>query len=179
GARLIVASQEIVADGTQLLATLTDSKTTVMQATPATWKLLIAADWQGNEQLKVLCGGEALPSQLASELLERCESLWNMYGPTETTIWSAVSEIKTDSQLISIGNGIANTQLYILDQSSQLVPVGVVGELCIGGMGLARGYFERPELNKEKFIYNPFSEEESRIYRTGDLARYLPNGEIE
>ncbi|MEL4898615.1 amino acid adenylation domain-containing protein [Crocosphaera sp. Alani8] len=180
GAHLVIAPQEIVADGKQLLAKLTDSKTTVMQATPATWKLLIAAGWQGNDKLKILCGGEALPPQLARELLPRSGSLWNMYGPTETTIWSAVSQIKSDSELIPIGHGIANTQLYILDQSNQPVPVGVVGELCIGGVGLARGYLNRPELTQEKFIQNPFNnQKESRIYRTGDLARYLGNGDIE
>ena len=179
GARLVVASQEIVADGIQLSAKLTDSKATVMQATPATWKLLVAAGWDGNPQLKILCGGEALPSNLASQLLQRCDCLWNMYGPTETTIWSAASQIKTDSKIIPISHPIANTQLYIIDQYSQLVPVGVAGELCIGGEGLARGYFHRPDLSAEKFIPNPFSTEATRLYKTGDLARYLPCGDIE
>ncbi|MEM8777888.1 MAG: amino acid adenylation domain-containing protein, partial [Cyanobacteria bacterium P01_G01_bin.49] len=180
GGRLVVASQKIIADGTQLLAKLKDSKATVMQATPITWRLLLAAGWQGNPQLKILCGGEALPIDLASTLLERCACLWNMYGPTETTIWSAVSKIKTDNKLIPIGHGIANTQFYILDQYNQLVPVGVAGELCIGGQGLARGYFQRTDLSAEKFIPNldpKFPGE--RLYKTGDLARWLPNGDIE
>ena len=177
GARLVVASQEIISDGIQLSALLTDSQATVMQATPATWQLLLASGWNGNNQLKVLCGGEALPPQLANQLLDRCDSLWNMYGPTETTIWSATSEIKSDSKIIPIGRPIANTQLYILDQYSQLVPVGVAGELCIGGKGLARGYFHRSDITAEKFVPNPFDSE--RLYKTGDLARYLPNGEIE
>ncbi len=179
GARLVVASQGIVSDGMQLSALLIDSKATVMQATPATWQLLLAASWDGNPQLKILCGGEALPANLASQLLQRCDCLWNMYGPTETTIWSAASEIKTDSKTIPISNPIANTQLYILDQYSQLVPVGVTGELCIGGEGLARDYFKRPDLSAEKFIPNPFSTEATRLYKTGDLARYLPSGDIE
>ncbi len=179
GARLVVASREMTLDGTQLLAKLIDSKATVMQATPATWQLLVLAGWDGNPQLKILCGGEALPGHLANKLLERCNSLWNMYGPTETTIWSAASQIKTDSQIIPISNPIANTQLYILDQYSQLVPVGIAGELCIGGEGLARGYFNRPDLSAEKFIPNPFSTETTRLYKTGDLARYLPSGDIE
>jgi amino acid adenylation domain-containing protein len=179
GARLVIASREIALDGTQLSAKLIDSKATVMQATPATWQLLITAGWSGNEQLKILCGGEALPAHLASQLLHRCASLWNMYGPTETTIWSAASQIKTDGKIVPISQAIANTQLYILDQYSQLVPVGVAGELHIGGEGLARGYFNRPDLTAEKFIPNPFSKKATRLYKTGDLARYFPNGEIE
>ncbi|MCC5666144.1 amino acid adenylation domain-containing protein [Nostoc sp. CHAB 5784] len=179
GARLVIASREIASDGTQLSAKLIDSKATVMQATPATWQLLLTAGWSGNHQLKILCGGEALPAHLANQLLHRCASLWNMYGLTETTIWSAASQIKTDGKIVPISHPIANTQLYILDQHSQLVPIGVAGELHIGGDGVARGYFKRPDLTAEKFIPNPFSKETTRLYKTGDLARYLPNGEIE
>ncbi|MBW4506976.1 MAG: amino acid adenylation domain-containing protein [Scytonematopsis contorta HA4267-MV1] len=180
GARLEVTSREIASDGTQLSAKLIDSKATVMQATPATWQLLLTAGWAGNNQLKILCGGEALPVQLADELLPRCNSLWNMYGPTETTIWSAASQIRQSSKLVPISCPIANTQLYILDKHSQLVPVGVAGELHIGGEGLARGYLDRPDLTAKKFIPNPFScKPASRLYKTGDLARYLPSGEIE
>ena len=179
GARLVVASREVASDGIQLSAKIIDSKATVMQGTPATWQLLLAAGWDGNHQLKILCGGEALPNNLASKLLQQCASVWNMYGPTETTIWSAASQLKTDSEIIPISHPIANTQLYILDQYSQLVPVGVAGELCIAGQGLARGYFKRPDLTAEKFISNPFSKEAELLYKTGDLARYLPNGDIE
>ena len=179
GARLVVANQEIVSDGIGLSAKLIDSKATFMQATPATWQLLLAAGWDGNPRLKILCGGEALPRYLANELLGRCNSLWNMYGPTETTIWSAASQITTDSKVIPISHPIANTQLYILDKYNQLVPVGVAGELCIGGEGIARGYFHRADLSAEKFIPNPFSTQATRLYKTGDLARYLPSGEIE
>ncbi|BBD64375.1 amino acid adenylation domain-containing protein [Nostoc commune NIES-4072] len=179
GGCLVIASREVASDGTQLSAKLIDSKATVMQATPATWQLLLAAGWSGNKQLKILCGGEALPGQLANQLLYRCASLWNMYGPTETTIWSAASQVESDSTIVPISGAIANTQLYILDQHSQLVPVGVAGELHIGGEGLARGYFNRPDLTAEKFIPNPFSKKAARLYKTGDLACYLPNGEIE
>ncbi len=179
GGRLVVTSREVTLDGTQLSATLSNSQATVMQATPATWQLLLAAAWDGNNQLKILCGGEALPGHLANQLRQRCHSLWNMYGPTETTIWSAASLIKTLNNTVPISQPIANTQLYILDQYHQLVPVNVAGELCIGGEGLARGYFHRPDLTAEKFIPNPFSDKAARLYKTGDLARYLPNGEIE
>ncbi|MBW4685858.1 MAG: amino acid adenylation domain-containing protein [Komarekiella atlantica HA4396-MV6] len=179
GGRLVIASRKVASDGTQLSVLLTDSKATVMQATPATWQLLITAGWSGNQQLKILCGGEALSGHLANQLLARCACLWNMYGPTETTIWSAASQVEIDSTIVAISRAIANTQLYILDQYSQLVPVGVAGELHIGGDGLARGYFNRPDLTAEKFIPNPFSKKAARLYKTGDLARYLPNGEIE
>ncbi|AVH69210.1 non-ribosomal peptide synthetase [Nostoc sp. 'Lobaria pulmonaria (5183) cyanobiont'] len=180
GSRLVITSREVTWDGTQLSAMLTDSQATVMQATPATWQLLLAAGWDGNYQLKILCGGEALPGHLANQLRQRCHSLWNMYGPTETTIWSAASLVETVNNTVLISHPIANTQLYILDQYHQLVPVGIPGELHIGGEGLARGYFHRPDLTAEKFIPHPFSEQPSaRLYKTGDLARYLPNGDIE
>ncbi|MDF5729296.1 MAG: amino acid adenylation domain-containing protein [Rhizonema sp. PD38] len=180
GARLVVVSREIASDGTRLSAKLIQSNTTVMQATPATWQLLLAAGWGGNHQLKILCGGEALPRQLANQLLNRCHSLWNMYGPTETSIWSAACKVETSSSIIPISYPIANTQFYILNQHGQLVPVGVPGELHIGGDGLARGYLNRPSGTAEKFIPNPFSNKpNARLYKSGDLARYLPNGEIE
>ncbi|MDZ8184105.1 MAG: amino acid adenylation domain-containing protein [Nostoc sp. ChiSLP02] len=179
GGRVVIVSREVAADGIELSAKITDSKATVMQATPATWQLLLTAGWSGNEELKILCGGEALPEQLANQLLHRCGSLWNMYGPTETTIWSAASQVETDNRTISISGAIANTQFYILDEYDRLVPVGVPGQLHIGGDGLARGYFNRPQLTAQNFIPNPFSQKPGRLYKTGDLARYLPNGEIE
>ena len=163
GARLLLVSREVAWDGTRLSALLTDSNVTIMQATPATWQLLLAAGWQGNHQLKILCGGEALPGHVANQLLKRCDSLWNMYGPTETTIWSAACLVETDSSIVPISHPIANTQFYILDQHAQLVPVGVPGELHIGGDGLARGYLNRPELTAEKFIPNPFENSKFKI----------------
>lgn len=186
GARLVVVSREVAADGLQLSQQLASSGATVMQATPATWQLLLAAGWQGNGQLKILCGGEALKRKLASELLERGTELWNLYGPTETTIWSAAYKVEllesTEQQngIVSIGRPISNTQFYILDQHHQPVPVGVFGELHIGGAGLARGYLNREELTAQKFIPNPFNgDSASRLYKTGDLARYRPDGNVE
>jgi len=152
-----------------------------MQATPATWRLLLSAGWQKNENLKILCGGEALPGDLARELLERGREVWNLYGPTETTIWSTVSEVKAACDgFVTIGGPIANTQIYLLDGTFRPVPIGVPGELYIGGDGLARGYLKRPDLTAEKFIPNPYAVREGdRLYRTGDLARYRHDGKLD
>ncbi|KAB8321067.1 non-ribosomal peptide synthetase [Tolypothrix campylonemoides VB511288] len=177
GAR-VVLTPDLMVDGGQSIAALATSSATVMQGTPATWRTLMQVGFLGNRQLKILCGGEALSRELATQLLERADSLWNMYGPTETTIWSAVSQVQAGSQ-VSIGRAIANTQFYILDTNNQPVPVGVAGELHIGGDGLARGYLNRPELTAEKFIPNPFGDAGSRLYKTGDLVRYKTDGNIE
>ena len=179
GAKVVLAPQEEVMDGKRLSRTMAECNATVMQATPATWRLLLESEWEGNSCLKILCGGEAWSQELARPLLSKCASLWNMYGPTETTIWSAVCQVR-DGESVSIGSPIANTQLYVVDSHLQPVPVGVPGELLIGGDGLARGYLNRPELTAEKFIPDPFSNNTgSRLYRTGDMVRYLPDGKIE
>ena len=145
-----------------------------MQATPTTWRVLLESGWEGNPNLKVLVGGEALSADLARELAMRCGSVWNMYGPTETTIWSSVYKVEgKDEKLVPIGKPIANTTFHILDGDRQPVAEGAEGELYIGGEGLARGYFERDELTAEKFVSDPFSSlPDARMYRTGDLARY-------
>lgn len=180
GAQLLLVSHETAIDGQELMATLADSGATVMQATPATWRILLEVGWQGNGDLKILCGGEAFPPDLAKQLLERCGSLWNMYGPTETTVWSAVYRVRQTDGLLPIGRPIANTSLYILDSHYQPVPTGVPGELYIGGDGLAAGYLNRPELTAEKFVPHIFDDTPgARLYRTGDLARYLPDGNVE
>jgi thioesterase domain-containing protein len=178
GARVMVASREEAADGERLGALVANSGASVMQATPSTWRLLLASGWGGVAGLKVLCGGEALPRDLAERILSLDMDLWNLYGPTETTIWSAVERVASDEGPVPIGRPIANTQLYVLDDQQTLVPDGVVGELYIGGDGLARGYLNRPELTAERFMASPFVAGE-RLYRTGDLARYRLNGSLE
>lgn len=180
GARLVVVSSAVAADGSQLLQHITSSGATVMQATPATWRLLIAAGWSKDQPLKVICGGEAMPRELADQLLQRSDCVWNIYGPTETTVWSTLHRVTPGTGPVSIGRPIANTQVYILDAQLQPVPIGVTGEFYIGGDGLARGYLNRPDLTAEKFIPDPFSPEPGRrLYRTGDLARYWPDGTID
>lgn len=180
GARLVVADRETTPDGFKLAQLLHQSQATVMQATPTTWRLLQTAGWKPNGSFRALCGGEAMPVELAASLLDSGVELWNVYGPTETTIWSAVKAVKQSQDALSIGEGIANTSIYILDRAGNPVPEGIVGELFIGGIGLARGYRQRPALTAERFVPNPFSlDPGERLYRTGDLARWLPSGEIE
>jgi amino acid adenylation domain-containing protein len=180
GAKVIMASRESAADGNQLLALLMSWNATVMQATPVTWKLLLEAGWVGTPRLKVLCGGEAFPRELANDLAKHAISVWNMYGPTETTIWSATDQVQAGDGPIPIGLPIDNTEFYVIDANGQLAPIGVAGELHIGGDGLARGYFRRPELTAEKFIPNPFSANtNARLYKTGDLVRRWSDGRLE
>jgi amino acid adenylation domain-containing protein len=181
GASVVIAPSQTVGDGAALADLIKHHDISVMQATPATWRLLLDAGWEGTPHLKILCGGEAWTTELADQLLTRCGSgsLWNMYGPTETTVWSAVAKVESGGRVV-IGAPIANTQFYISDRHLQPMPIGVPGELHIGGFGLARGYHNRAELTAEKFIVDPFHQEpDTRLYRTGDLARYMPDGTIE
>ena len=178
GAQLIIAPRDAVADGLALASLLESSGATILQATPITWRLLLESGWNGFPGLKMLCGGEALPRDLANRLLSCGDELWNLYGPTETTIWSTAQRVEPAPGPVPIGRPIANTEVYILDESRKLLPIGVVGELYIGGDGLARGYRARPELTEQKFVANPFHEG-TRLYRTGDLARWLPNGNLD
>jgi amino acid adenylation domain-containing protein/non-ribosomal peptide synthase protein (TIGR01720 family) len=178
GGKLVIADREDTRDPLRLLKRMHESRCTVMQATPATWRALVDAGWKGSASLKVLCGGESLPRDLAKELLLRCGELWNMYGPTETTIWSTLHRVTSSERPIPIGRPIANTQVFVLDANRNLTPPGVVGELYIGGAGLARGYLNRAELTRERFIQTPV-DANTRLYRTGDLARWLSDGTLE
>ncbi|HEU5227014.1 MAG TPA: amino acid adenylation domain-containing protein, partial [Ktedonobacteraceae bacterium] len=180
GACIQLVSRREASDGVALREILTKSQATIMQATPATWRMLLLAGWQGKSGLRILCGGEALSLELAQQLQTRSSQLWNMYGPTETTIWSTIAEIKNTEQRVSIGHPIANTTIYVLDEYFYPVPIGVSGQLYIGGAGLAQGYLHLPALTAERFIPDPFSQTaDSRLYFTGDVARYLADGNIE
>ncbi|MGA7732187.1 MAG: amino acid adenylation domain-containing protein [Chloroflexia bacterium] len=191
GATLVLASRERATDGTLLGREIAKRGVTAMQGTPATWRLLLIAESlpaQAFAKLKALCGGEAMPAALAEELCAQTGQLWNMYGPTETCIWSTTQKVELTGKpgtsathpTVSIGRPIANTQVYLLDRYGEPVPLGVAGELHIGGEGLARGYFNRPDLTAERFVPDPFGAQPgARLYRTGDLARYLPDGNIE
>jgi amino acid adenylation domain-containing protein len=178
GGQVILASREAAWNGTALAALLQQSGATIMQATPVTWRLLLDAGWTGTPGLKILCGGEALPLELSNRLLATGGELWNLYGPTETTIWSTMHKVDARSGPAPIGKPIANTAAYVLDPSRQLAPIGVPGELYLGGDGLARGYLARPELTTEKFVAHPFRPGD-RLYRTGDLVRWLGDGNLE
>ncbi|MFG2267366.1 amino acid adenylation domain-containing protein [Streptomyces sp. NPDC048720] len=179
GGTVEVLAAEDARDGLRLREALERARPTVVQATPATWSMLLAAGWQGDPALKVLCGGEALPADLAEALLAGNGQVWNLYGPTETTIWSAVSRL-TPGGRVTLGAPIANTALHVLDSARRPVPTAVAGELYIGGDGVADGYIGRPELTAERFLPDPFAARaDARMYRTGDLVRRLADGTIE
>jgi amino acid adenylation domain-containing protein len=178
GAQVILATRDAVWNGAALADLIQQSGATMMQATPVTWRLLLDAGWAGSPEFKILCGGEALPLELAKRLLATGGELWNLYGPTETTIWSTVHRMDGCGGLVPIGKPIANTEAFVLDANRELTPVGVAGELYLGGDGLARGYLGRAELTAEKFVTHPFRPGE-RLYRTGDLVRWLADGNLE
>lgn len=180
GCRVEIATREAAIDARQLAGVIDAAGVTLMQATPATWRALLETGWRGNPNLTLLTGGEAISRDLAQGLTTCGRSVWNMYGPTETTIWSTTQQLRQTDEDISIGRPIANTQAYLLDQRLEVVPIGVHGELYLGGSGLARGYRHRPDLTADRFIPDPFSSTPgARLYRTGDAARYRPNGTIE
>jgi amino acid adenylation domain-containing protein len=180
GGTVVIATREQAMDPAELAALLERHDITVLQATPTTWRLLLDSGWKGRRPLRILCGGEAMPRDLADRLLACGSEVWNVYGPTETTIWSTVERIEKGATKILIGRPIDNTQLYVVDQAFRLAPIGVSGELVIGGEGLAIGYLNRPELTAERFVPDRFSDRPgARLYRTGDRARFLTDGRVE
>lgn len=180
GARVALADRTTASDGEALAAMLEAVDVSVMQATPATWRMLLDAGWGGRPQMRMFCGGEALPRELADRLLDCGRELWNVYGPTETTVWSTVERVQPGQAAITIGRPIDNTEVYIVDKHLQLVPAGIPGELLIGGFGVAKGYLDRPELTAEKFIADTLGQRSNgRLYRTGDLARWRRDGRLE
>ena len=182
GATVVLAGARAAADAESLKGMLETHDITIMQATPATWRLLLHGGWTGRKGLKVLCGGEALTTDLATELLERAGTVWNMYGPTETTIWSCARPVAAadGAHTEPIGGPIDDTRVHILDEHLQPVAVGTAGEICIGGAGVARGYLNRAELTAERFVPDPFARQaRARMYRTGDLGRARQDGAID
>lgn len=182
GGAVVVASSGQAADGRELAGLISREHITVMQATPSRWHLLLDAAWPGEKRLKALVGGEPLTAALASQLLARCGEVWNMYGPTETTVWSSCWRVNADAlPAISLGEPMSNTSIQILDEWLRPCPIGVPGEICIGGAGLALGYHARAALTAERFIDQPDAEEpqERRLYRTGDLGRWRHDGSLE
>ncbi|BAU88123.1 CDA peptide synthetase I [Streptomyces laurentii] len=178
GARVVLATRDVATDGKRLADEMAATGATMMQATPSTWRMLLDAGWSGRPGLRGLICGEALPPDLARRLLAKGVDLWNLYGPSETTVHSLGTRITDDT--ITIGRPIANTEVYILDPEGRPVPSGVPGELCIGGSGLARGYTNRPDLTAQQFVSNPFpSDFADRLYRTGDLVRRRVDGRID
>jgi amino acid adenylation domain-containing protein len=180
GARLVIVDVDTSRDARALAETMSRSGVSAMHATPSTWRSLIDTGWRGDATLKIFSGGEALPWDLAKELLPCCSGLWNLYGPTETAVYSAIHKISATDGTVLVGRPVDNTQIYILDLHQQPTSIGVQGEICIGGAGVARGYLNRPELTAEKFVPNPFINAlGARMYRTGDLGRYRTDGIIQ
>ena len=177
GGTLILAPGDVARDPARLAQLVQAERPSVMQATPATWRALIETGWAGDAGLTILCGGEGLPRELADQLFQRSAALWNVYGPTETTIWSTLAQVTPEPGPVAIGRPIANTTIHVLGANGHPVPPGVIGELHIGGAGLARGYRHRPDLTAERFGERPFAPG-VRLYRTGDLARQRADGAL-
>ena len=180
GAQVVIATREETLDGTRLASLLTRSGATAMQGTPVSWRLLLEAGWTARPGFKALVGGEALPKDLAEALVARGLAVWNLYGPTETTVWSTTGPVADPSRGIRIGRPIANTTIHILDAQQQVCPIGVPGEIYIGGAGVTLGYWQRPELTAEKFLPDPWAlTPGARFYRTGDRGRWRADGTLE
>ena len=180
GAKLIIVDNDVAKDGRALLGIIKAEQISIVQATPFTWRMLLQSGWPEILPIKAFCGGEAMSKDLAHKLLGKCLELWNMYGPTETTIYSLIKKIAINDEVITIGKPIDNTTAYVLDKDQNQVTDGEEGEIYIGGYGVAREYICRPELTEERFIADKFAGDNSaKIYKTGDWGRVLNNGEIQ
>jgi amino acid adenylation domain-containing protein len=180
GGTLVVGDRFIAADPLRLAATIKRFDITYQQATPITWRLMVSSGWEGKHDLRVITGGEALPRDLANQMVCLVAELWNGYGPTETTIWSGALRIQAEEGVVPVGPPISNTRFYVLDESGRLLPPGVPGELYIGGIGVGAGYWDRPQLTLQRFLPDPFAPVPgSRMFRTGDLVRLINGNEFE
>ncbi len=184
GARTVLAPRETAMDGTALVALVRSQRATIMQATPAMWRAMVDAGWSAEDRLRVLSGGEALSLDLARALVTRSNEVWNLYGPTETTVWSTCWRVPSTVSRVLVGRPIGNTQCHVLDAYGQQVPVGVAGELSIGGAGVALGYLGQEELTSRRFVPDasaPAARQARRplLYRTGDMVRWVDGGAIE
>jgi amino acid adenylation domain-containing protein len=177
GATVVLADSNQTKDPAALIDIIENKAINIMQGTPGIWRALLENGWVPSVGFKALCGGEAMPASLARDLSEHLIELWNMYGPTETTVWSAVHKVADDEEIVPIGHPIRNTQIYVLNHQLNPVPIGVEGEIYIAGAGVARGYLNRKELTKARFIANPFGPGE-RMFKTGDRGRRLPDGTL-
>ncbi|URC12220.1 amino acid adenylation domain-containing protein [Flavobacterium sp. B183] len=178
GAALYIANQEILGDPEVIIQKIEEIQPTIIQATPSFYQMLFNADWNGDKRLKVLCGGDLLSEALAEKLISHSLEVWNMYGPTETTIWSSLKKLEHAKEASNIGKPIHNTQIYILDSFLSPKPIGTPGAIYIAGDGLAKGYYKNTTLTQEKFIKNPF-QANGLLYETGDVGRWNDKGEIE
>jgi nonribosomal peptide synthetase DhbF len=180
GGKVILATEEQARMGRILAGIIHRKKPTVVQATPITWRILLESGWPGSPDLTVLCGGDRLDRDLANKLVARVSSVWNMYGPTETTIWSTAEKLVSSDDAVTVGKPIANTEVYILDQDERLQEIGEIGEICIGGAGVARGYFNDPDLTSRYFVDAHLRGRGTvRLYRTGDLGRWNDRGKLD
>ena len=179
GATLLLVPDDVRVDGQRLAELLQQNPVTAMQATPATWRLMFAAGWAGDSNLKAMYGGEAMSKELLTQLLGSAKCVWNLYGPTEATVWCTCKHMTDPEEHNVIGRPIANLQTYVLDDQLQPLPMTEPGELCVAGDGIALGYLNKPELTAEVFVDNPFTTEPGqRLYRTGDIAKYREDGEL-
>jgi amino acid adenylation domain-containing protein len=179
GAELIIVQREVAMDGNRLSKTLDDEKITLLQATPGMWQVLLDAQWRGAPGFRGWTGGEALRPSMALALCERMEGLWNGYGPTETTVYSTAWRVRPEeiaTRGVAIGKPVDNTEIWILDANLQPCPVGVPGEICIAGEGVALGYLDRPELTAERFVTVRVLGTPKKMYRSGDRGRWRNDG---
>jgi len=180
GACVVFVDEETKRDGRLLLKQAIEDKITIMFGTPSIWQILLDSGWEKPLNIKALIGGEPVTFPLAQKLLSRCRELWNLYGPTETTVWCLLTRISIDDNPITIGKPISNTHVYLLDEEGNSVANGEIGEITIGGDGVALGYLNRPELTAERFVPDPYNQNgDGKMYLSGDLGKLLPNGQVQ